>query len=151
MLARVSRSAKRPARFDWVGQVTAVLALGGLTFGIIEGGASSYSAPQVLAAFGVGLIAAVAFVVSQDRGRNPMVPLSLFRSRSMTTGLSTAFVTMAAFYGVVFLQSLYFQQERGESALVTGLLFLPMTGMVALLNPLVARVIGNASVFSRRH
>jgi DHA2 family methylenomycin A resistance protein-like MFS transporter len=140
MLARVSRSEKRPARFDLTGQATAVLALGGLTFGIIEGGASGYSTPQVLAAFGVAIIAAVAFVVSQARGGNPMLPLSLFRSRSITTGLSTAFVTMAAFYGVVFLQSLYFQQERGKSALVTGLLFLPMTGMVALLNPLVARV-----------
>jgi DHA2 family methylenomycin A resistance protein-like MFS transporter len=47
---------------------------------------------------------------------------------------------LAAFYGVVFVQSLYFQQQRGQSALITGLLFLPMTGMVATLNPIVARV-----------
>jgi DHA2 family methylenomycin A resistance protein-like MFS transporter len=140
VLTRVAQSATQAARFDWLGQATAVLALGGLTFGIIEGGASGYGAAYVLAAFGVAIVAAVAFVVSQAHGRNPMVPLSLFRSRSMTTGLSAAFVTMAAFYGVVFLQSLYFQQERGLSALETGLLFLPMTGMVAALNPLVARV-----------
>lgn len=68
-----------------------------------------------------------------------MIPLDLFRSRAVSTALIVAGVTMAAFYGVVFLQSLYFQQERGASALETGLLFLPMTGLVALLNPLVAR------------
>ncbi len=140
VLLRVAPSTKRPARFDWVGQITAVLALGGLTFGIIEGGAAGYGAPKVVVAFGVALAAAAGFLVSQARGENPMVPLSLFRSRSMTTGLSAALVTMAAFYGVVFLQSLYFQQVRGQSALVTGLLFLPMTGMVAALNPLAARV-----------
>ena len=140
VLTLVSRSATRPARFDWVGQVTAVLALGGVTFGIIEGGASGFGAPSVLAAFALAILAGIGFVVSQARGRNPMIPLSLFRSRSMTTGLSAAFVTMAAFYGVVFLQSLYFQEVRGLSALETGLLFLPMTGMVAALNPLVARV-----------
>jgi DHA2 family methylenomycin A resistance protein-like MFS transporter len=56
----------------------------------------------------------------------------------MSTGLSIAAITMAAFYGVVFVQSLYFQQQRDQSALITGLLFLPMTGMVAALNPIVA-------------
>jgi MFS transporter, DHA2 family, methylenomycin A resistance protein len=140
VVTRVAQSATRPARFDWVGQATAVLTLSGLTFGIIEGGSSGYGAPYVLASFAVAALAAIGSVISQQRGRNPMVPLSLFRSRSMTTGLSAAFITMAAFYGVVFLQSLYFQQERALSALETGLLFLPMTGMVAALNPLVARV-----------
>lgn len=47
---------------------------------------------------------------------------------------------MAGFYGVVFVQSLYFQQERGASPLQTGLLFLPMTAMVAILHPYAARV-----------
>jgi MFS transporter, DHA2 family, methylenomycin A resistance protein len=41
----------------------------------------------------------------------------------------------------VFLQSLYFQQQRGASALTTGMLLLPMTGMVAVLNPLVAKLL----------
>lgn len=41
---------------------------------------------------------------------------------------------------MVFLQSLYFQELRGRSPIETGLLFLPMTGMVAATNPMVARV-----------
>jgi DHA2 family methylenomycin A resistance protein-like MFS transporter len=140
VLTRVAESPRRERRFDWIGQIAAVLALGGLTFGIIEGGRLGYGAAPVLAAFVVAAVAAVAFVAAQAKGRNPMVPLGLFSSRAMTTGLSIAAITMAAFYGVVFLQSLYFQQQRGQSALLTGLLFLPMTGMVAALNPFVARV-----------
>jgi DHA2 family methylenomycin A resistance protein-like MFS transporter len=48
--------------------------------------------------------------------------------------LTVAFVTVAAFYSVVFVQSLYFQQQRDLSPLATGLLFLPMTGAVTLTN-----------------
>jgi DHA2 family methylenomycin A resistance protein-like MFS transporter len=53
--------------------------------------------------------------------------------------LAAGFIGMVGFYGTVFLQSLYFQQLRGESPLATGLLFLPMTGLVAVLNPAAAR------------
>ncbi len=55
-------------------------------------------------------------------------------------------ITMAGFYGMVFLQSLYFQQRRGHSALATGLLFLPMTALVAVLSYLAPRI---ASRFGR--
>lgn len=139
VLARVTPFAGRVAPFDWAGQIAAIAALGGLTFGIIEGGSVGYAAPEVLAAFVVAVIGAVVFLIAQARGRHPMMPLDLFRSGTVSTGLGIAFVTMAAFYGVVFVQSLYFQEQRGATALVTGLLFLPMTGLVAIFNPFVAR------------
>src|SRR3954453_12790183 len=47
---------------------------------------------------------------------------------------------MAGFYGVVSVQSLYFQQVRAASPLETGLLFLPMTALVAVLNPTAAKI-----------
>ena len=140
VLTRVAASPRRPASFDWTGQVSAVLALAGLTFGIIEGAADGYGGARVVVAFAVAVLGAVVFVAAQARGRHPMVPLDLFRSSTVATSLGLALVTMAAFYGVVFVQSLYFQQQRGQSALLTGLLFLPMTALVAALNPLVARV-----------
>jgi DHA2 family methylenomycin A resistance protein-like MFS transporter len=53
--------------------------------------------------------------------------------------LAAAFIGMVGFYGVVFVQSLYFQDVRSASPLETGLLFLPMTALVAILNPVAAR------------
>ena len=151
VLARVMPSPKRPTPFDWVGQVTAVLALASLTYGIIEGAEVGYESPGILTLFAVAAASAAAFVLAQARRKHPMVPLDLFRSRTVSTTLAIAVVTMAAFYGVVFLQSLYFQQQRGATALETGLLFLPMTGLVALLNPLAARLMvrfGNVAMIA---
>lgn len=151
VLSRVAPSPRRSMPFDWVGQITAVLALAGLTYGIIEGAEAGYGSPEILALFAVSAASVAVFVLVQARGRHPMVPLDLFRSRTVSTTLAIAVVTMAAFYGIVFLQSLYFQQQRGATALETGLLFLPMTGLVALLNPLAARLMahyGNVAMIS---
>ncbi|MCU6480628.1 MFS transporter [Arthrobacter sp. A2-55] len=138
ILSRVAPSPRRRASFDWAGQISAVLGLAALTYGIIEGADVGYSNPAILLMFALGVVSVAAFIMTQAKGRDPMIPLDLFRSRAVSTALVIAVVTMGAFYGIVFVQSLYFQQERGASALETGLLFLPMTALVALLNPLVA-------------
>jgi len=140
VLTRVANSPRRRSQFDWAGQVTAVVGLAALTYACIEGGSSGFTSTAVIGAFFVAATAGVTFVLTQARGRHPMMPLTLFRSRPVAITLAVAFITMAGFYGLVFLQSLYFQDVRGHSALVTGLLFLPMTALVALTNPLVARI-----------
>jgi MFS transporter, DHA2 family, methylenomycin A resistance protein len=141
-LTRAAASPRRPARFDVPGQVVAVLALGGLTYGCIEGGSTGFGTAPVIAAFVVAVAAFAAFLAVQARSSHPMVPLVLFRSRPVAVTLAVAFLTMAGFYGMVFLQSLYFQQQRGHSALITGLLFLPMTALVAVLSYLAPRIAG---------
>lgn len=140
VLAKVAPSQSRPSPFDWVGQVSAVVALGGLTYVVIQGAELGYGSVPIILVLLITILAAVMFFWTQARSAHPMMPLGLFRSRYVAGVLSISFVTMAAFYGVVFLQSLYFQQERGVSALETGLLFLPMTALVSLLNPLVPRI-----------
>ncbi|GIF23153.1 DHA2 family methylenomycin A resistance protein-like MFS transporter [Actinoplanes tereljensis] len=131
VLRGTADSPRNVVPFDWTGQIAAVLALGALTYGIIEGAG--------VIPFVVAFLAGAIFLIAQARGRHPMVPLDLFRSRTVSVALAVGFLNMAGFYGVVFLQSLYFQQSRGASPFVTGLLFLPMTGLVALLSPVAAR------------
>ncbi|MFJ8495429.1 MFS transporter [Streptomyces sp. NPDC094038] len=140
LLARAPRSPRRPAPLDWTGQVSAVLAMGGLTFAVIEAGADGFGAPRVLAAFAVAVAALAVFVVAQVRGRHPMVPPGLFRSRVVLIASGNGFAFMAGLNGTVFLYSLYLQQERGLSALATGLVFLPMTALSAFLGVPTARL-----------
>jgi DHA2 family methylenomycin A resistance protein-like MFS transporter len=140
ILRVVADSPRRPTRIDWAGQVTAILGLGALTAAFIEGGSIGFTSPPILAAILIALTSLATFLRVEAKTTHPMVPLRLFRSRPITISLSIALITMLGFYGSVFLQSLYFQDQRGYSALATGLLFLPMTGMVAVASFLVAQV-----------
>ncbi|UVJ38931.1 MFS transporter [Arthrobacter sp. CJ23] len=140
LLSRIPRSPGQAVPFDWTGQATAILGMGALTYGVIEGGAVGFDAPQVLLALGIATAALLAFLLSQSRGSQPMLPLDMFRSRPVAVSMSVGFAFTVAFYGMVFLLSLYLQQDRGLSALETGLVFLPMTALVAFSNLLSARI-----------
>ena len=141
LLRRAAPSPHRPAPFDLVGQLTAVLAMGGLTYGVIESGDTGFRSPQVVLALVLAVVGGAAFLVSQARGRHPMVPLSLFASRTVSIAMVTGFAFMVGFYGLPFLFSLYFQQVRGLTSLTTGLLFLPMMVTGLVLTPFSARIV----------
>jgi MFS transporter, DHA2 family, methylenomycin A resistance protein len=140
LLARTERSPYRKVPFDWVGQVTAVLAMGGLTYGAIEAGAAGFAAAQVVTAFAVAVVALAAFLAAQARGAHPMVPLDLFRSRTVTVAVAVGFAFIVGYYGLPFVMSLYLQQLRGLSAFTTGVAFLPMMLVGAVLTPFSARI-----------
>jgi MFS transporter, DHA2 family, methylenomycin A resistance protein len=142
LLARSARSPSHHAPFDWAGQFAAVLTMGGLTYGAIETGAAGITAPRVLAAFTVAVVAGAAFGVLQARGRHPMVPLELFRSRTIRLTVIVGFAFMVGYYGLPFVMSLYLQELRGVSALGTGIAFLPMMAIGAVLTPFTARLAG---------
>jgi EmrB/QacA subfamily drug resistance transporter len=140
LLARVLPSPRRAARFDWAGQVTAVLAIGGLTYGAIEAGAAGFAAPRVVAAFVIAAAALAAFIAAQARGAHPMVPPDLFRSRTVAVTVAVGFAFIVGYYGLPFVMSLYLQQFRGLSPLGTGASFLPMMLIGATLTPFSARI-----------
>ena len=120
--------------------MTAVVAMAALTYGAIEAGQTGLASPRVLLALAVAVTAAGLFLLGQARGRHPMVPLDLFRSRTVAVAMATGFAFMVGYYGLPFLFSLYFQQIRGLTSLATGLAFLPMMLVGAALTPFAARL-----------
>ncbi|KPH97137.1 major facilitator superfamily MFS_1 [Actinobacteria bacterium OK074] len=146
-LGRAPSSPRQDAPFDWAGQVAAVAAMGALTYAVIEAGADGFGTPQVLVAFAVAVVAAVAYLVAQARGRHPMTPLPLLRSRTMSLSAAVGFALNVGFYGMIFLLGLYLQQVHGMSALATGVGFLPMTVLTSFMGPVAA---GLATRFGAR-
>jgi EmrB/QacA subfamily drug resistance transporter len=141
LLRRVSPTPHRRVPFDWWGQVTAVLAMSALTYGAIEAGAEGFTAPRVLAAFGLAAASSAAFLTAERRVRRPMVPLGLFRSRNVSVSLAVGFAFVVGYYGLPFVMSLYLQQSRGLSSFSAGLVFLPMMISGGLLTPMSARIV----------
>jgi EmrB/QacA subfamily drug resistance transporter len=140
LLARAARSPHHAHPFDWAGQAAAIAAMGGLTYGAIEAGAAGLTAPRVLIAFAVAVVAFGGFLLVQARVAHPMMPLALFRSRTVDLTVAIGFAFMVGFYGAPFLFSLYFQQVRGLSSLAAGAAFLPMMVVSACLTPFSARI-----------
>jgi EmrB/QacA subfamily drug resistance transporter len=140
LLARTPRSPRRRVPLDWAGQATAVVAMGALTYGAIEASTAGFTALRVIAAFAVAAAALAVFLAAQARGRHPMMPLDLFRSRTVSIAVVIGFAFIVGYYGLPFVISLYLQQVRGLSALATGAAFLPMMLIGAALTPFSARL-----------
>ncbi len=149
LLARTARSPRRPAPLDLVGQVSAVLTLGGLAFAVIEGGHLGWTSAPVLAAAAVAVGSGALFHAAEKRHRAPMVPLALLRRRPVAVALAVGFAVNAGFYGVTFLLGLYYQQLRGMSGVGAGLMFVPLAAIITgtnLLSPRLAERVGRRRV-----
>lgn len=125
---------------DLPGQLAAIAALGTLAGALIEGGALGWSHPLVVAGFVLSAGFAVLFVWREARAPQPMLPLSLFGERLFALSSLVGLLVNVAFYGLIFVLSLYFQQVNGLSAFETGLAFVPMLGVVLPANLIAPRL-----------
>ncbi|HEX3278996.1 MAG TPA: MFS transporter, partial [Thermoleophilaceae bacterium] len=83
---------------------------------------------------------AAAFVAIERRVEAPMLPLDLFRSPVVSATTATGLVLNFAFYGQLFVLGLFFQRVLGHSPAVAGLMFLPLTGLVTVMNLVSGRL-----------
>ena len=125
---------------DLSGQIAAITALGTLAGALIEGGALGWSHPLVIMGFAAAAVIGVLFVWREARATQPMLPLSLFGNRMFALTALVGLLFNIAFYGLIFVLSLYFQEVRGWSPFATGLAFVPMMGMVLPANLVAAWV-----------
>ena len=139
--AYASETTRSPQReIDLPGQIAAVAALGCLAGAIIEAGALGSSNPFVIAGFAASAVLGILFVLRELRAPQPMLPLSLFKHRMFALTSLVGLLVNVAFYGLIFVFSLYFQRVNGMSPLATGLAFVPMMGAVLPVNLVAARV-----------
>ncbi len=126
--ARVPESRDENAgnSLDWLGAALATVGLGGLVFGLIEAAARGWGDPLVLTALVVGVAALAGFVVVEARGRAPMMPLGLFRSRTFGGANLLTLLLYAALGGALYFVPFNLIQVRGYSATEAGAALLPM-------------------------
>ena len=116
---------------DWRGAVLATSGLSGITYALIEWTQGGLVA-HVAGAAGVGLLAAFLWV--EERCVAPMMPLSLFRSRSFVAANLLTFFLYAAFGGALFYLPLNLIQVQGYSPTAAGAALLPLILLLFLLS-----------------
>ncbi|MEO6512698.1 MAG: DHA2 family efflux MFS transporter permease subunit [Nocardioides sp.] len=137
----LEKDAPQPSEsFDFLGMALMSPGLALFLYGIssIPGAANGdYGYSRVWLTAVVGLALVVAFVFHSFRPAHPLLDLRLFKNRNLTVSLITMFLFVAAFFGGLLLVPTYFQQVRGESALMAGLLVAPQ-GLGAMLTMPIA-------------
>jgi EmrB/QacA subfamily drug resistance transporter len=137
-----SRDEESPGRFDWLGAVVVALAVGGLAFGAIRGQDKQWHDTLAFVALGVGILGTIAFPFLMARRPNPLVPLSLFKSRDFSIiNLSTLLVYGALYVNFGFT-TLFLQGVLGYSALGAALTGLPTGIMLTVLSTRVGTIAG---------
>ena len=135
-----SRADSVARQLDLPGLVTSALALFALTYALIEGDVSGWTAPLILGAFAMAAGSVAAFLLIEARAANPMVDLSMFRSREFSGGTGTMMIWGFGILGIYFFTSLYLQQTLGFSPVKAGLAFVPMALCVAVFASIAPRV-----------
>jgi EmrB/QacA subfamily drug resistance transporter len=128
-----SRSRQR-RRLDWLGALLATLSLSALVFGFIESSTLNWKQPLVPASIVLGLGGFVLFLLIEARSASPMVPLSLFRSKSFAGANSLTFFLYSAIGIFFFVFPLNLIQVQGYSASQTGAALLPLILIIFLLS-----------------
>ena len=125
---------------DLPGQCAAILALASLAGALIEGGARGFGDVFVISGLVAAAITGALFIAREARARQPMLPLSLFAQPIFAASTIVGLLVNIAYYGLIFVLSLYFQEVNGLSPFATGLAFVPMLGAVLPVNLLAPRL-----------
>src|SRR4051794_10332249 len=153
--------AQRP-QFDLYGAVLSAVGLFFVVFGVLQSGTYGWgSAKQDFSVFGtvlipqggispvwvlaaIGAVFLVLFVVHirlrEKRGATPLVSIRLFQNRTSNLGLITQNIQWLVMQGSFFVISVFLQQERGFSAIQTGLMLLPATIGILLSSAMAQRM-----------
>jgi EmrB/QacA subfamily drug resistance transporter len=114
------------ALFDWKGGVLFILSLWLILFPLDTVGESYMPAGLFTGLLVAGILLCFLFVLYERKQSNPVLRLSLFRSRIFVYNGIAAMLNFTAMYIFIFLLPFYFETFRNFSTVQAGLLYLPM-------------------------
>ncbi|MFE0601281.1 MDR family MFS transporter [Streptomyces sp. NPDC058892] len=120
---------RRDVKVDWLGAFLISGAVSLLLIWVTQAGDSyEWISWQTWAMTGGSVVLGLLFVLVESRASDPIIPLRLFRNKTITlASMASLFVGIAMFSGTVFF-SQFFQLARGESPTMSGILTIPMIG-----------------------
>jgi len=127
-----SKGAAPEGRLDVAGAVSITSGLALLIFGLTHAQTASWSSPLTIGALVASVILIVGFVVIEARVTDPILPLRIFRNRSVTGANVVGFLLGSSIFATFFFLSLYMQQVLGIDALGVGLRYLLLAGVIII-------------------
>lgn len=148
----IQREWKNPdiGRFDWVGFVSVALFMPVTIYALARGNAATnpkgWAAPEVVGSFIVGGIALVVFVWNELRVKFPLLNIRLLGDRNFGVAMMVLMIFGIGMLGGTYLLPLYMQNGLGYTAIMAGMVFLPVgliQGTLSTVSGIVTRYIGS--------
>ena len=127
-------SDRERSRVDWFGAVLAALGLGALVYGLIESSQVGFNDRSVIMALAAGVVVLILFFFVESRLPQPMLPLTLFRSRTFAGTNLLTFLLYAALGGTLFFLPLNLIQVQHYSPTAAGAVLLPFILIMSFLS-----------------
>lgn len=126
---------------DLPGAALATSGLVSLVYGLSKAPTDGWGSTTVWSFIAIGIALLIGFVINERRSKSPMLPLSLFKIRNVL-GANTAFLVIACtLFSMFFFMTLYVQTVLNYSPVKSGLSFLPVTFIIAILSGTVAKIV----------
>ncbi len=119
-----SRLSTTRRRFDVLGAISGTGALVLLVYAISQAPQCGWGATRTIAVLAASAALLVAFLVIENRVESPLLPLSIFRLRTLTGANTAGLLLGGSFFGLFFVGTLYMQQVLHYSALQSGVAWL---------------------------
>jgi EmrB/QacA subfamily drug resistance transporter len=126
-LIRESRADLNHRHFDVSGAVTVTGGLMLLVYAMTRATTIGWGTAETIGLLVGSVALIVAFVVIELRSKAPLLPMRIFRLRTLTGANVTAFLLGTSVFSQFFLGTLYMQQVLHFSAIETGVAYLPLT------------------------
>jgi EmrB/QacA subfamily drug resistance transporter len=131
VLLRESRASDARRSYDPLGALSITGALGLLVYGVVEAPDNGWGDPRTILFLSGSAALLAAFVLIESRHPAPLVPLRIFRSRTLVGANAVMLIFGTLPYGFGFILTLYAQQVLGYSAVRFGLTSLVFPAMAA--------------------
>ena len=125
-----SRSESTTRHFDTAGAVTITSGISVLAYALLDASTAGWGSTKTVSLLALAVLLIAAFVVIELRSKAPLVPLRIFRSRTLTGANVVGLLLGASLFSMFFFITLYMQQVLHYSPIHAGLSYLPLALMI---------------------
>ena len=133
-------SPQRKESFDWMGAALSSAALVAFLLAMTNAWKLGWTSPPIAGGLAASLVLVIGFIVWEMRAADPMLDMSLFRSRVFSLAISARFLSFLGGSAVFFLMPFYLIQGLGYEANRAALLIIPGSVCMAVIGPLSGRL-----------
>jgi EmrB/QacA subfamily drug resistance transporter len=121
-----SRSEATTRHFDAAGAVTITAGLSVLAYALLDASSAGWGSTKIVSLLALSIVLIAAFILIESRSKAPLVPLKIFRLRTLTGANIVGLLLGASLFAMFFFISLYMQQVLHYSPIHAGLSYLPL-------------------------